>query len=69
MSVITTGNSPRLLQEGVKRVFGQAYNGHSAQHTSLFDQETSRKELERLLTVNKKAIIQNTQILLIHLVL
>jgi hypothetical protein len=31
MSVITTGNSPRLLQEGVKRVFGQAYASHNEQ--------------------------------------
>jgi len=46
MSVITTGNSPRLLQEGVKRVFGQAYAQHDKQHMQLFDQETSRKAFE-----------------------
>lgn len=46
MSVITTGNSPRLLQEGVKRVFGQAYASHNEQYAMLFDQETSRKAFE-----------------------
>ncbi len=44
--VITTGNIPRLLQEGVKNVFGQAYEEHETQWTMLFDQETSRKAFE-----------------------
>ena len=44
--VITTGNIPRLLQEGVKNVFGQAYEEHETQLTMLFDQENSRKAFE-----------------------
>jgi len=46
MSVITTGNSARLLQEGVQRVFGQAYDSHEQQHLMLFDQSASRKNFE-----------------------
>ena len=46
MPVIGTGNSPRLLEEGVKRVFGQAYANHNEQYSHLFNQETSRKAFE-----------------------
>lgn len=46
MSVITTGNSARLLQEGVNRVFGQAYNAHQAQYSQCFDVMSSRKAFE-----------------------
>lgn len=46
MSVITTGNSPRLLQEGVARVFGQAYAKHDEQCKMLFDTQNSRKAFE-----------------------
>ena len=44
--VITTGNISRLLQEGVANVFGQAYNEHPAEHTMLFNEESSRKSFE-----------------------
>lgn len=46
MSVITTGNSPRLLQPGVARVFGQAYDEHPMQFPMLFDTLNSRKNFE-----------------------
>jgi len=45
--VIATGNNPRLLQEGVKNVFGQAYNKHDTQWTMLFNTEQSRKAFEQ----------------------
>jgi hypothetical protein len=45
--VITTGNNSRLLVEGVKNVFGQAYEEHQVQRTMLFDTETSRKNFEQ----------------------
>ena len=44
--VITTGNVSRLLQEGVNKVFGQAYEAHETQRTMLFDTETSQKAFE-----------------------
>lgn len=44
--VITTGNISRLLQEGVKNVFGQAYNEHETQWQMLFNTETSTKAFE-----------------------
>ena len=44
--VITTGNISRLLQEGVKNVFGQAYEEHETQWTMLFDEESSNKAFE-----------------------
>ena len=46
MGVITTGNSPRFLQEGVARKFGQAYESHYEQCTMLFDTQNSRKNFE-----------------------
>lgn len=45
--VITTGNISRLLQEGVKNVFGQAYEAHATQWDKLFDTEQSRKAFEQ----------------------
>jgi hypothetical protein len=45
--VITTGNISRLLVEGVKNVFGQAYEHHTKQWDMLFDQEQSRKAFEQ----------------------
>ena len=45
--VITTGNISRLLVEGVKNVFGQAYNAHGMQWDKLFDTEDSRKSFEQ----------------------
>ena len=44
--VIATGNISRLLQEGVKSVFGQAYEEHVSQWPMLYDQDTSRKAFE-----------------------
>lgn len=44
--VITTGNSARLLQEGVARVFGQAYEAHNEQFTMLYDTQSSQKNFE-----------------------
>ena len=44
--VITTGNISRLLVEGVKNVFGQAYEHHNKQWDMLFDTEQSRKAFE-----------------------
>ena len=45
--VITTGNISRLLQEGVKNVFGQAYESHNEQWSMLFDSEDSNKAFEQ----------------------
>ena len=45
--VITTGNISRLLQEGVKNVFGQAYESHSEQWSMLFNTEQSNKAFEQ----------------------
>lgn len=45
--VIATGNISRLLQEGVKNVFGQAYQSHVTQYDKLFDGEDSRKAFEQ----------------------
>lgn len=45
--VITTGNISRLLVEGVKNVFGQAYESHMTQFNMLFDTEDSRKAFEQ----------------------
>ena len=45
--VITTGNISRLLVEGVKSVFGQAYDQHGKQWDMLYDQEQSRKAFEQ----------------------
>ena len=45
--VITTGNISRLLQEGVKNVFGQAYESHATQWMMLFNEETSKKAFEQ----------------------
>ena len=45
--VITTGNISRLLQEGVKNVFGQAYQSHSVQWNMLYNTEQSSKAFEQ----------------------
>lgn len=45
--VITTGNISRLLQEGVKNVFGQAYESHATQWMMLFNEESSKKAFEQ----------------------
>ncbi len=43
---IARGNAPRLLQEGVKKVFGQAYNEHPIEWNKFFDEDSSRKAFE-----------------------
>ncbi len=45
--VITTGNISRLLVEGVKNVFGQAYEAHDRQWDKLFNTEESSKAFEQ----------------------
>lgn len=45
-STITTGSIPRLLQEGVKSVFGNSYNEYENIVTSLYTKDTSRKAYE-----------------------
>jgi hypothetical protein len=44
--VITTGNISRLLQEGIKSVFGQAYDKHEMQWNMIFDEDSSMKKFE-----------------------
>lgn len=44
--VITTGNISRLLELGVKNVFGQSYNEHEVQWDMLFTTETSTRAFE-----------------------
>jgi len=43
---IARGNAPRLLQEGVKKVFGQAYDEHAIEWNKFFDEDSSRKAFE-----------------------
>lgn len=43
---IARGNAPRLLQEGVKRVFGQEYNDHAIEWNKIFNEDTSSKAYE-----------------------
>ncbi len=43
---ITTGNLPRLLQEGLNKVFGNAYEEHSAEWDKVFDTHKSSKNYE-----------------------
>ncbi len=43
---ITTGNIPRLLQEGLHRVFGNAYDEHPVEWDKLFMSYDSRKNFE-----------------------
>lgn len=44
--LITTGNIPRLLQDGVANIFGQAYDEHDTEWNKGFDSETSEKAFE-----------------------
>lgn len=44
---ITTGNIPRLLLEGLNKVFGQTYKEHSVQWDKILDTENSRKAYEK----------------------
>ena len=43
---IARGNIPRLLQQGVKKVFGQAYDKHDIEWNKFFDEDSSRKAFE-----------------------
>ena len=43
---VTTGNFPRLLQEGLHKVFGNKYNEHQKEYPMLFDVKSSRKNFE-----------------------
>lgn len=43
---ITTGNIPRLLQDGLNKIFGQTYNEHAIEWDKIFDTSTSRKNFE-----------------------
>lgn len=46
MATMTRGNFPRLLQEGIKKVYGQAYDEHSVQYTRIVDEDRSTKAFE-----------------------
>ncbi len=43
---ITTGNSPRLLQTGLKSVFGNTYTEFRTEYDKIFDTMQSRKNFE-----------------------
>ena len=43
---ITTGNFPRLLQEGLNKVFGNTYDEHATEWDKIFDSTESRKNFE-----------------------
>lgn len=43
---ITTGNIPRLLQEGLNSVYGNAYNEFMTEFDKVFDTSQSRKNFE-----------------------
>lgn len=43
---ITTGNVPRLLQEGLNRIFGNVYDEHSVEWSMVFDSFNSGKNFE-----------------------
>ena len=45
-STITTGSIPRLLQEGLQQVFGNAYDEHPIEFDKIFDEEDSMKAYE-----------------------
>lgn len=46
MSVITTGNNPKLLWPGLNAVWGRDYREHPREYTDLFDTFTSDKNYE-----------------------
>lgn len=43
---ITRGNIPRLLQEGIKSVFGNTYDEHPVEYTKIVDEDRSSKAFE-----------------------
>ncbi len=46
MATVTTGNVPRLLQEGINTIFGRTYDEHPTEYTQVFDSGPSRKAFE-----------------------
>ncbi len=44
--IISTGNLPRLLQEGLNRIFGSAYDEHPIEWDKIYDTNESRKNFE-----------------------
>lgn len=46
MSVITTGNTARMLQAGLNDIFGDEYQSHETQWDKIFDVESSQKAFE-----------------------
>ncbi len=44
--LITTGNLPRLIQEGLRSVFGRAYDEHAPEWDKIFMSYDSRKNFE-----------------------
>ena len=46
MGTIATGNLPRLLQEGLRSVFGNEYSSHAKEYDKIFDLKTSKKNYE-----------------------
>jgi len=55
---ITTGNFARALEPGVNKWYGEAYDEHSVQYTSLFDTFTSRKAFEEDMSVSGFGLAQ-----------
>ena len=47
-ALITTGNHPKAMWEGVKAWFGRAYEKHTTEWTDLFDEDTSDKAYEEI---------------------
>ncbi len=45
-SIITTGNIPRPLQEGIRSVFDNEYNEHEMQFLEIFEKTMSKKNFE-----------------------
>ncbi|MBE16550.1 MAG: hypothetical protein Unbinned6354contig1000_17 [Prokaryotic dsDNA virus sp.] len=43
---ITTGNMPRLLQEGLNKIFGASYKEHMTEWDKIFDEHKSSKAYE-----------------------
>lgn len=43
MATVTTGNVPRLLQEGIEEIFGDTYDAHETKWDKIFDVGNSRK--------------------------
>jgi phage major head subunit gpT-like protein len=45
--VISTGNTARMLQEGLRSVWGGEYNSHDKQYDKIYDEFDSRKAFEQ----------------------